>query len=293
MTLYERLGSMGTGDEHEALLPVEQAAISFYGRELVAVRLADGRIAAVVRWMCEGMELHVDAQLQRIRRKTALRDELVTVQVQTEGGPQAMAALTLRGLPGWLYTIDETRVAKAEARASVILFQREATDVLASHFARPRVELPAPAAMVPAEPVTKPEHPAAGADALTMATYYRDMAAWYEWQADIEHWRSSVESRLESVEEVTRLVPEILERLGPQTLSAEHQATVQAFVNRLHDLLGRPHAAIYNDVRQAFHVGRYTDLPESRWTEIATWFQERIDRAAPRGGPVRETGEHG
>jgi hypothetical protein len=31
---------------------------------------------------------------------------------------------------------------------------------------------------------------------------------------------------MESVEEVSRLLPEILERLGPQTLSPEHQATV-------------------------------------------------------------------
>ena len=51
------------------------------------------------------------------------------------------------------------------------------------------------------------------------------MAAWYRWQADIEQWRDSVESRLESVEEITRLVPEILDRLGQATLSPEHQRT--------------------------------------------------------------------
>jgi hypothetical protein len=34
--------------------------------------------------------------------------------------------------------------------------------------------------------------------------------------------RGAVEDRIESVEEVARLVPKILERLGPQTLTPEH-----------------------------------------------------------------------
>jgi hypothetical protein len=276
---------MGADDKltytQEALVPVEQAAISFYGRQLVAVRLADGRIAdgriaAVVRWMCDGMQLDFNAQLQRIRRKTALKGELLSVQVQTEGGLQEMAALTLRGLPGWLYTIDETRVAKAEARESVILFQREATDVLAAHFARPRAELPPPAGMVPAEPVTKPERPAEGADPLTRAQYHRDMAAWLEWQADIEQWRGGIESRLESVEEVTRLVPEILERLGPQTISPGHQRTVQSLAKRLHEARHIAYSTIYTELGEHFHVARYIDIPESRWQEVMAWFQAHL-----------------
>jgi hypothetical protein len=261
----------------DALVPVEQATVSFYGRELVAVRLSDGRIAAVVRWMCEGMDLNFNAQLQRIRRKTARRDELVSVQVQTEGGTQTMPALTLRGLPGWLYTIDETRVAKAEARASVILFQREATDVLAQHFARPRIELPAPSAMVPAEPITRPEAPPAGAPMADWLEYHQRMVAFLEWQADIETWRGSVESRLESVEEVTRLVPELLDRLGPQTLSPEYQRTVQSMVKRIHELSGRAYPTLYSELGEHFQVAKYDQIPEARWSHVVTWLQARID----------------
>src|SRR5262249_8029940 len=122
----------------DMLIPVEQVAIPFYGRTLVAVRLTDGRICAVLRWLCEGMQLEITAQVRRIRRKTALRDDLVNVQVTTDGGPQPMAVLTLHGLPGWLYGVDEMRVASDEAREAVVLFQREATDVLAQYFARTR-----------------------------------------------------------------------------------------------------------------------------------------------------------
>lgn len=68
--------------------------------------------------------------------------------------------------------------------------------------------------------------------------YHRDMLAWYEWQDDVERFRAetlrreaamearqdALEDRMESVEEVARLVPELIERLGPQTLTPEPQS---------------------------------------------------------------------
>lgn len=47
------------------------------------------------------------------------------------------------------------------------------------------------------------------------------MVLWIDWQQDIEAWRGSVESRLECLEEVTNLIPEILERLGPHALTPD------------------------------------------------------------------------
>ncbi|HLY31838.1 MAG TPA: phage antirepressor N-terminal domain-containing protein [Ktedonobacterales bacterium] len=106
------------------LIPIEQESVPFYNRTLIAVKLADGRICAVLRWLCEGLQLDMSAQLQRIKRKTAVADGLVTVRIETEGGPQSQSALTLDVLPGWLFGIDENRV-KPEVRQDVIVFQRE------------------------------------------------------------------------------------------------------------------------------------------------------------------------
>src|SRR5689334_21791468 len=114
----------------DALIPVEQQTIDFYGHPLVAMRLPDGRIVAVLHWLCEGLHLTIDQQVRRIRRKRALADDLLTVRVETEGGMQSVLALTLRALPGWLYTIDDSRVA-AHAQDDIVLFQRECVDVLA------------------------------------------------------------------------------------------------------------------------------------------------------------------
>ena len=103
---------METTTEHEenVFIPVEQDVVPFYGHELIAARLGDGRICAVLRWLCEGLGLNIQSQMRHIRGRTVIADDLVLVRVQTEGGPQAMPALTLDGLPGWLFSIDERRV---------------------------------------------------------------------------------------------------------------------------------------------------------------------------------------
>lgn len=126
---------MATQKNLAVLVLIEQETIAFHGHELVAIRLEDGRIAAVLRWLCESLQLDPQGQLQRIERKTALRNGLVRVRVDTDGGPQEMPAITLKALLGYLFTIDENRV-KEEVRADVILFQEECAEVLADHFTR-------------------------------------------------------------------------------------------------------------------------------------------------------------
>jgi hypothetical protein len=84
------------------------------------------------------------------------------------------------------------------------------------------------------------------------------------------------------VEAGQRLLPEILERLGPQTLSPEHQATVKAMAGRLHEEADYSFATIYSDLNAAFHVGRYSDIPDAQWTEVVQWLQQRLDAAEKR-----------
>jgi hypothetical protein len=264
------------------LAPVEQATVALYGRDIIAVRLPDGRIAAVLSTMCEALQIATESQARRIRTDEVLDEHLLLVQVATAGGPQPMDALTAWAIPMWLTGIQIKRLAP-EKQPAVLAFKREAADALYRHFSHPPAQLAVPSSLVPAEPIQKPTRPPEGSDPLTMAQYYRDMAAWLEWQADIEQWRGSIESRLESVEEVTRLVPEILERLGPEMLTPAHQHTVQAMAKRLHEVGGFAFATIYADLGAAFHVAKYDQVPEDRWPEVTRWFQMRIEAAERRG----------
>lgn len=150
---------------------------------------------------------------------------------------------------------------------------------------------------MPSEPITEPVAPARDADRAAWMRYHEAMIAWLAWQEDVERWRAgmerrqgALETRIDSAEAVLQLVPELIERLGPATLSPEHQRTVQAGVNRLHELTRRPHAAFYNDLREAFRVGTYKDIPEVRWEEVVGWFQQRITRAGGKTDTPPEQG---
>jgi hypothetical protein len=104
------------------------------------------------------------------------------------------------------------------------------------------------------------------------------MVTWLDWQDDIERWRSSVESRLAGVEAMTGLIPEILERLGPQTLTPQHQRQVQVYVQQLSKVTGKHSATIYTDLYTAFSVPRYQDIPEAAWEQVERWFKLQIER---------------
>jgi hypothetical protein len=268
----------------EVLSPADQESVPFYGHELVAVRLEDGRIAAVLRWLCEGLGLNQQSQLRHIRGRAVLADGLVTVRVQTDGGPQAMPALTLDVLSGWLFTVDERRV-RPEAQPDVLRFQRECATVLAEYFAKRPAALAAPSAVVPSMPVQRPATPQIDAPAAVWLAFHKQMVAWIEWQDDVERWRGSIESRLEAHEEVLRLVPELLERLGPQTLTPEHARTVQNAVKRLHEAGGYAYSTVYADLGEHFRVVKYDQIPEARWSEVAEWFRVRIQAAEQRQKP--------
>lgn len=152
--------------------------------------------------------------------------------------------------------------------------------------------------------VTAIPKPAEDAPAALWADYYEQLAALYRRQARYEQQLATVDARLlihdaqlsghdaklaeledrvESSEALTRQVlPDILERLadlGPQMLTPEHQATVKVMVGQLHDIGGYAFATIYGDLNAAFHVGKYSDIPDAQWSQVVEWLQRRLDAA--------------
>ncbi|MGO8949290.1 MAG: Bro-N domain-containing protein [Ktedonobacterales bacterium] len=140
------------------------------------------------------------------------------------------------------------------------------------------------------------QRPDDDAPAVAWADYHAAMSTLYRRQGAYEAQLLYVEakltehdeqigelhSRMESNESLLRMVPELLERLGPQTLTPEHQATVKALAGRLHDIAGYAFATIYSDLNQAFHVGKYSDIRESEWFQVEHWFTTRINAAKKR-----------
>ncbi len=267
-------------DESQALVPIEQQTIMFYGKPLVVVRLPDGRPGVVLRYLCDNMQLDASGQIKRIRRTAAIADSLVFTRIETEGGLQRMHTLVLRGVPYWLLGIDPNR-ARPEMREEILRYQREAADVLYAWASTPRAVV-ASTNLVPAEPVTKPIRPSEDAPLAEWRDYHLHMAALIEWQMDVEQWRSSIEGRLEGLEAITDLIPEILERLPPLTLTSAHQKLLQYYVKQLHEATGKPYPTVYEDLKMAFVVPRYQEILEEDWERVVRWFKVQIEHKRER-----------
>jgi hypothetical protein len=257
----------------QALEPVEQESILFHGETIIAVRLADGHICAVLRWICESMKLQPGGQVRKIERTSAIAGELVRVRVQTKGGKQIMPAITLRGFSPWVLSINPGEVKhnnpaeEERIRALIVAYQEEAKDALYQHFVnKQRPSLPEPrTVVVPAEPSL----PAEDAPDEEKAAYYEHLAAWALWKAALHHhqWRGQVQTQLESLQiqlesekAVTDLIPEIVARLGKEKISETQRGQVRGYVKRLHELTGKPYPTIYDDIRLAFGPASYKDL---------------------------------
>jgi antirepressor protein len=114
-------------------MSLPQRTVHFHGDDLVAVQQSDGTIFVVFIRLCENLGLNRLAQVRRIQRHAILNPGLVTLTVQTPGGPQALQCLKLSLLPLWLSGVQATRI-KPELQAQLVRYQAEAADVLWQAF---------------------------------------------------------------------------------------------------------------------------------------------------------------
>ena len=278
--------------ETQALHPVRQDTVDFDGYPVIGVLLPDGRIGASLRDMCDAMKIDRPSQVQRIRGDETIADCLISVQIQTRGGFQTADFLTAWAIPYWLTGVETSRIKDEKKRQAILLFKRRAADVLYKHFAQTKALPEAVRAIVPVEPTA----PAPDAGALAWADYHRQMASLYEWkaatdtrldrieerQASIEEQQSEVQSRLDEHRRVLAFIPDILDRLGPEKLTLDHQKLVRYYVQQLSKATGKHSGTIYSNLYIAFHVPRYQEIPESEWENVVNWFRIQMERAHKR-----------
>ncbi len=273
----------------QELIPIEQDTIDFDGYPVIGIRLLDGRIGASLRDLCDAMKIDRYSQMQRIRGDETIAHSLISVQIQTRGGSQNADFLIAWAIPYWLTGIELSRIKNNQKRQSILLFKRRAADVLYQHFSQRKALSETSRAVVLAEQITQPLAPAQDASALAWAEYHQQMAAFYQWKAatdtridTLEERQGEMESRLDEQRRVLAFIPEILERLGPQTLTPQHHRQVQTLAKQLHQATNKPYPRIYDDLKTAFEKPRIEDLLEDDWAQIEQWFRIQIERGKQR-----------
>ncbi len=112
----------------------ELNTVEFHGQVLQIVH-AHGRPYVPIRTICVNLGIDWNAQRQRIHRDQVLSEGVCMIHAPSPGGSQEMLCLPLEYLNGWLFGIEERRVA-SQIREALIVYKREAYGALYNYFVK-------------------------------------------------------------------------------------------------------------------------------------------------------------
>ena len=113
---------------------VQLCTVDFHGQVLQVVD-KDGRPYVPIRPICVNLGIDFSSQRQRILRDAVLSEGVVVITTPSAGGEQEMFCVPLEYLNGWLFGIDERRVAP-EIRDALVLYKKEAYVALHDYFVK-------------------------------------------------------------------------------------------------------------------------------------------------------------
>ncbi len=257
--------------EDKALVPVEQRQVEFYEDEITAVRLPDGRVFVPVRPLVESLGLSWSSQLQRIRRDSVLKSELLSVFVtntESERGGRDVQCLPLDYISGFLFGINAERV-RDDLRERVIRYQRECYRVLAEAFTEGRLTT--------------------DADLFDLLDNEASEAvqAYKMLQALVKLARNQIviEARLEkhgqTLEDHGRRLETIEADLhqANRTVTEAQATQISQSVRAIAVVLGKKSnrnefGAVWGEFYRKFGVSKYRYLPAARFDEALAWLNE-------------------
>ena len=120
----------------QAVMPVRQQTVDFYGDPITAAQGADETIYVPLRPIVEHLGLDWSSQVKRLRRDAVLTTGIRSVVITTtEGYPRNVLCLPLKLLPGFLFGVQAARV-RPELRDKILRYQEDCYEVLWNAFKR-------------------------------------------------------------------------------------------------------------------------------------------------------------
>jgi hypothetical protein len=273
--------------------PVEQDAVHLFGHPVTAVRLLDGRVAAVFTDLCAALDLDRSSQARRVRTDDVIRGELLFAEVLIEDVPQPSDVLTAWAVPVWLQGIQLSRL-PAEKRPPILAFKREAANVLYQHFSRRTVAaLPAPSEMVPAPSANEQqvEQLTAQIGELTdvvnlLREHLAGLLGLPEQVQELSQQVGQAIVMLDALAERQETTETQVARIDERTqrLTPAHARTIQELVDRLvRETRQLPvpltYATIYGRLKHRFRAGSYREIADERYNEVIAYLRDELRHA--------------
>ena len=270
-----------------------QRLVPFYGDELIAVQQLDGNIVVHFGRLCENLGLSRTAQVRRVQRHEVLAAGLTTIEIQTEGGMQAVQCLRIDLLPLWMAGLHASRV-KDELRPKLVRYQHEAAVVLWQAF-KPQIVVEAPIATAESAAIQQIQQ------IIEMGYAIARMG---EQQLEIQRQQQALSGRMDAAARIIRDVQghlervdvrlgEVEERLSPGAVITDEQATeVSNRVKALAELLTSVHAGknhyqgIFAELYRRFGVSSYKLIPQRNYAAVLAFLETWRAAATPTAPSV-------
>lgn len=97
----------------------------------------EGKVWIVIRRVCEALGIDFSSQLTKLKGDQSICMAIIQTQIPGDDQRRELSCIDLRSFPLWIATIHPSKVAES-SRADLIIFKREAGEVLAEHFLGPR-----------------------------------------------------------------------------------------------------------------------------------------------------------
>lgn len=255
--------------DNKTLMPVEQKTVEFYGDEVTAVRLKDGRVFVPVKPICELLGVDWNGQRRRINRDPVMSVSMATVDVTSTEGERVVAravlCLPLDYVSGFLFGLNADRV-RPDLREKVIRYQQECYKVLAEAFTDGRLT---------ADPsfeelLTQVDNPAVQAYQIAKAIM-RLSQNQILMEARLSGRIDNHEERLEAIE--SQLAPPA--HAVSQSQAMQISQAVKAVGIALGKKTGKNEfGGVYGELYRKYEITSYKLLPAVKFETVMKWLTE-------------------
>jgi len=108
--------------------------VTFHKKKII-VFSDDFKQFVAIKPVCENIGIQWEAQLKRLKRDEKFNSTMsIMDMVGSDGKRREMVCLPLEVFPGWLYTINTSRIRNKVTRKMLVSYQLQATRVLYEHF---------------------------------------------------------------------------------------------------------------------------------------------------------------
>jgi hypothetical protein len=275
--------------------------VEVFGDTLMAAQMSDGSIYLPLRVLCETLGLDRAAQVRRIKRDEALREDLQEFLVETETGPREAQFLRLEVVPYWLSGVTISKV-KPELRDKLLAYKRwvvrKVYEAFMNEFGneiQPSTnmqnltnlrELGLALAQLAEEQMALEHRQQLITNSQHSLSQQQDATA-----SEVAELKERINNASTVVGKALARIKRLEDRTAAGIITEEQASEISLAVKQVAGELARreqkesnPYQRVFQTLYQRFGVSSYKQIPAQKFSEAMGWLNEWYQSLLPNSG---------